>query len=172
MLDFPIFFSHSYLPGNRDTISKPDSLKYLPNLNQGFHARVIQSLCQESSLKNKKSAEKGKSENSASCCKRTKTNVTEKTNSVKKTKIDLQSEENKGFDSYTFSLALINAQDNSSGAEIAKDTQKKYVLSISNLPNDITKEQLEEHFRISRKLRVELLAFCNLFLINFKFCEE
>ena len=131
------------LLGNRDSIAKPDSLKYEPNLNRGFHSKIIESLYKDTSNKNKKSTDRAQ-HNSPSKNKR-KNNAPEK-GSPKKTKIN--SEETPAFDSYSFSLKLINGQDSS---ETAKDSNKKYVLFIGNLPFDVTREQLEEHFRISRK---------------------
>ena len=61
----------------------------------------------------------------------------------KKTKPETQPEV---FDSYKFSLELINGEMNVPKETTSKDS-KKYVLFIGNLPYDITREQLEEHFR-------------------------
>jgi len=135
---------------NRDSIAKPDSLKYEPNLNRGFHSKIIENLYKDTSNKNKKSTDGSKAQHNSPSKNKRKNTSTEKA-SPKKMKV--HSEENPAFDSSSFSLKLINGQDDSTKTESAKDSNKKYVLFIGNLPFDVTKEQLEEHFRISRGIK-------------------
>jgi len=125
---------------NRDSIAKPDSLNYQPNLNRGFHSKVIQSLSKpkKNHRENAKSkpqfnSEKKKSDSSEEL-------------KIKKPKPAPSEDSTEVFDSYSFSMQLINGDvDSFKSTEVTES--KKYVLFISNLPYNVTKEQLEEHFR-------------------------
>ncbi|XP_005112957.1 uncharacterized RNA-binding protein C365.04c [Aplysia californica] len=141
---------------NRETIAKPDSLKYEPDLNRGFHSKIIQNLYVDTRRKKKKGGggggggEKPLQTDSGEAVKR-KSDTAENQQQqqpqqqVKKAKAAVV-EDSQVFDSYTFSLSLINGQIDTSANEANKDS-KKYVLFVGNLPYDVTKEQLEEHFR-------------------------
>ncbi|XP_059149889.1 uncharacterized protein LOC131936826 [Physella acuta] len=118
---------------NRDTIAKPDSLKYEPDY-RGFHSKIMQNLYTNTSTKKKrKQTEASKRKANAGA-----------EQDIKKQKTD---EGNEALDLYKFSLNLINGDVDTSKSAASKDSKDKYVLFIGNLPYDVTREQLEEHFR-------------------------
>ncbi|KAH9512744.1 RNA-binding protein 34 [Bulinus truncatus] len=125
---------------NRETIARPDSLKYEPDYNKGSHNKLMQNLYTETSKKKKKKNEK----KSAETQKRKSTSDGEQDN-AKKPKAE--EKESEITDLYKFSLNLINGDVDTSKTTTTKDSKNKYVLFIGNLPYDITREQLEEHFR-------------------------
>uniref|UniRef100_A0A0B6Z6H9 RRM domain-containing protein n=2 Tax=Arion vulgaris TaxID=1028688 RepID=A0A0B6Z6H9_9EUPU len=133
---------------NRETISKPDSLKYEPDFNRGFHNKIMQNLFTDTSKKKKNKQHKELNESLTKSVKRKPTSplaITEPVN-AKKIKND-SADINEVFDSYKFSMKLINGDVDVSKNAAGKDSKNKYVLFIGNLPFDITREQLEEHFR-------------------------
>ncbi|KAK3795745.1 hypothetical protein RRG08_008369, partial [Elysia crispata] len=134
---------------NRDTIAKPDSLKYEHNVSKGFNSKVMQTLNINTPSKStkKKSGQQRNARHvgSGNTVKRKSSESQQQApiSPCKKTKPETQPEV---FDSYKFSLELINGEMNVPKETTSKDS-KKYVLFIGNLPYDITREQLEEHFR-------------------------
>ncbi|KAI8772410.1 NOP6 [Biomphalaria glabrata] len=125
---------------NRQTIAKPDSLKYEHDYNRGFHTKVMQNLFIESPKKKGKNGKRPTSE----ARKRKSSTLGEEQEGAKKSKAEGEGEI---MDLYKFSLNLINGEVDTSKAHSSKDSKNKYVLFIGNLPYDITREQLEEHFR-------------------------
>ncbi|GFS13353.1 eukaryotic translation initiation factor 4H [Elysia marginata] len=135
---------------NRETIAKPDSLKYEPNINKGFKPKVMQSLNINTPNKNKrKSGQPRPPANEitpGNPAKRKSSDVQQQVPSSPSKK-PKPSSEPEVFDSYKFSLELINGEVSVPKDMSGKDSKNKYVLFIGNLPYDITREQLEEHFR-------------------------
>ncbi|RUS74648.1 hypothetical protein EGW08_017581 [Elysia chlorotica] len=136
---------------NRETIAKPDSLKYEHNASKGFNSKIMQTLNINTPSKSakKRSAPQTPAKDTALSHATTKRKSSESQQPAasvspsKKTKPEPQPEV---FDSYKFSLGLINGEVDPKKQKDVKDP-KKYVLFIGNLPFDITREQLEEHFR-------------------------
>lgn len=122
---------------NRETIAKPDSLKYEPDFHRGFHSKIMQNLYTDTSKKKKKKNSRAEAQ------KRKLSASNDEQESGKK----LKTEDNEVLDLYKFSLNLINGDVDTSKSAASKDSKNKYVLFIGNLPYDITREQLEEHFR-------------------------
>lgn len=136
--------------GNRQTIAKPDSLKYEPDFNKGFHNKIMQNLFTDTSKKkkNKQNKELGVSLPKPNKRKPITPSAANEPDNAKRIK---EGEENEAFDSYKFSLNLINGEVDVSKHSSSKDSKNKYVLFIGNLPYDINREQLEEHFRKTGK---------------------
>ena len=135
--------------GNRETIAKPDSLKYEHSDSKGFSTKVMQSLNINMPSKSKKKSlpqRPTREPASANTSKRKSSELPQQipASPSKKPKPPPQPEV---FDSYKFSLELINGEVSVPKETTGKDSKNKYVLFIGNLPYDITREQLEEHFR-------------------------
>lgn len=132
--------------GNRETITKPDSLKYEPDFSKGFHTKLMQNIFDDSSKKRSRKGDKQLSESFTKSTKRkhATSSAAHEPETAKKTK---SAEAEEVFDSYKFSLNLINGDVDISKNAGGKGSKNKYVLFIGNLPYDITREQLEEHFR-------------------------
>ncbi|CAG5114868.1 unnamed protein product [Candidula unifasciata] len=132
---------------NRETIAKPDSLKYEPDFNKGFHNKIMQNLYTDTSKKKKNKQNKELGGESLPKSNKRKTISPPATSEPENAKRLKESEENEAFDSYKFSLNLINGEVDVTKHSSSKDSKNKYVLFIGNLPYNITREQLEEHFR-------------------------
>ncbi|CAL1532993.1 unnamed protein product [Lymnaea stagnalis] len=124
---------------NRETIAKPDSLKYEPDFNRGFHSKIMQNLYTDTSKKKRKKNSRQETQKRKSM-----SASNDEQESGKKLK---PGEESEVLDLYKFSLNLINGDVDTSKSATSKDSKNKYVLFIGNLPFDITREQLEDHFR-------------------------
>ena len=135
-------------------IAKPDSLQYEPNLNKGYHSKLIENLYSESRNRNKKSGEAiAKQQPQSKKVAKRKSESPQIT--PKKAKAAV--EESQPFDSYAFSMNLINGQIDASED---KNTKEKYVLFVGNLPYDVSREQLEDHFRKAGEFLLLLFLFC------------
>ncbi|GFO00485.1 RNA-binding protein 34 [Plakobranchus ocellatus] len=133
---------------NRETISKPDSLKYEHNISKGFTSKVMQNLNINTPSKNKKKSRPQRPQDSTSTnTNKRKTSGAQQDSPGSPSKKPKPPPQPEVFDSYKFSLELINGEVNVPKETSGKDSKNKYVLFIGNLPYDITREQLEEHFR-------------------------
>lgn len=135
---------------NRETIAKPDSLKYEHDMSKGFSTKVMQSLnINYPNRSNKKKSEQHKPAQQAASANpaKRKSSDSQQQTPTSPGKKPKSPHEPEVFDSYKFSLELINGEVKVPQETAGKDSKNKYVLFIGNLPYDITREQLEDHFR-------------------------